>query len=258
MSIDKSQFEQVLLNLVANARDAMASGGELFLSIEVSAAHVCLVARDTGEGMEESVRARIFDPFFTTKSVGRGTGLGLATVAQVVSRAGGEVAVESRLKEGTTFRVVLPRVSAESRRPEGPAASPARNGRLTVLVLDDEPRVRDVTAEHLRSFGFHVETVSDPREFRARIAAPEPLEVLVTDVAMPVVGGVELAREALATRPSIGLVFMSGYATDPAVGELVASGRARFLAKPFTKEQLREAVEAAVGSGPCATTERPR
>lgn len=239
--IDPTQLEQVLVNLAVNARDAMPVGGELALRVrrdEVGDA-VVLEVEDDGIGMDEEQLAHVFEPFVTTKPEGHGTGLGLATCYGIVTGAGGEIRIDSRPGEGTVVRVRLPRtdepLSEESDEPHDLAEGPVPGA--LVLVAEDQPLVRAVVEETLRAAGHTVLSAADGESALA-IARGEQrhIALLVTDIVMPRMGGRELAAALRRERPSLPVLFLSGYSDQPpAAGD-------RLLAKPFTPDQLLAAV----------------
>jgi CheY-like chemotaxis protein len=248
---DPSQFEQVVLNLAINARDAMPEGGKLTLEVGSAVvgrespqlapgAYVVLSVSDTGCGMDADTRARVFEPFFTTKEVGQGTGLGLATVYGVVKQHGGHVTCYSEVGHGSVFRVYLPRTDRDTPVSDTPPQhAPAAVGCETVLLVEDEAAVRLLTQRVLTQQGYQVLVASDPL---AALSLAETeghrLDLLLTDVVMPHLSGRELAERLRASRPELRVLFMSGY-TDDAVfrhGEL-GPGSA-FIHKPFTPTAL--------------------
>ncbi len=247
--IDPTQLEQVLLNLATNARDAMPGGGRFALRVRAvtlaapppplaPGRFVELCAEDTGVGMDAAVREQIFDPFFTTKRVGRGTGLGLATVYGIVRLAGGDIHVESQTGRGACFTVLLPEGEAPAE--ERPAA-PARvePGAGVALLVEDDDAVRGVVARILRRGGYRVIAPAGPDEALALACSGCDIDVIVTDVVMPGVNGVELYTRITNVRGPHPVVFMSGYAkADPAV----LSAYGGFVAKPFTPDALLVAV----------------
>ena len=257
---DPGQIEQVVMNLVVNARDAMPDGGRMTLrteNVEIlgsdgnggprAGAYVALSVSDTGIGMDEHVRARIFEPFFTTKPTGKGTGLGLSTVYGIVEQSGGHVGVESTRGAGTTFRVLLPRNDRPVDKPRAAVpAKPAPAGRQTLLVVEDEPAIRELACEVLESEGFDVLAAADGREAleTARRHA-DRIRVVITDVVMPRMGGIELADGLGAVLPEAAIVFMSGYSEHVVRGEKGIASASGFLQKPFTPADLvRQAREA--------------
>ncbi len=251
---DQGQLEQVIVNLVANARDATAPGGQIHVGLSASevaadgARHAILTVSDDGVGMNATTQARIFDPFFSTKARAEGTGLGLAMAHGIVVAAGGSITVESAPGHGATFRVTLPLIAGDM--PRQPSASPVdtptvRGGRI--LLAEDDEAVRSATTRMLQRAGFEVMAGSDgPTVLRLHEASPEPFDLLLTDVAMPGMRGPELASRVTARDPAIAVLFMSGYADD---GETSIAAGPRVparIAKPFTYATLIAAVAAAL------------
>jgi two-component system cell cycle sensor histidine kinase/response regulator CckA len=251
---DQVQLEQVLVNLVANARDAMPTGGSIRVetaNVTVSpeeaarlpgrraGRHVALTVADTGVGMSDEVRRHVFEPFFTTKASGQGTGLGLATVHGIVAQCGGTIEVESAVGRGTLFRILFPRLDAAAAQPAAglPAAqTAARPSR--VLVVDDDDLVRSAVARTLRSAGHAVTEARGAEEALALSrTADEPFDLLVTDVVMPRIAGPELAS-AFRVAPRQRVLFMSGYTDDGAILRGTLAEGTAFIAKPFTREDL--------------------
>ncbi|MGH7304822.1 MAG: hybrid sensor histidine kinase/response regulator, partial [Candidatus Rokuibacteriota bacterium] len=227
---DPSQVEQVIMNLVVNARDAMPQGGRLTIemsNVELDApyartrpevkpgAYVLLAVTDTGIGMDRATQARIFEPFFTTKAPGEGTGLGLATVYGIIKQSNGHIAVYSELGVGTTFKVYLPR--AEQPPPRSPAEAPAHAGRATgtILLVEDEAEVLGLAHEILGSEGFTVLAARDPDEALLVAGAHgAAIDLVLTDVVMPTMSGPDLVERLRAARPDLRAVYMSGYAEN--------------------------------------------
>jgi CheY-like chemotaxis protein len=258
---DAGQLDQILVNLVVNARDAMPDGGTVTIetgnemvderyAVEHFDArpgpYVLLVVSDTGVGMDRAMRERIFEPFFTTKQLGKGTGLGLATAYGIVHQAGGHIWVYSERGLGSTFKLYFPRVDAPgTAEPPEVAATPAA-GTGTVLVVEDEPVVRDMTTQMLTRSGYRVIAVADGAEAIARLARlEEPIDVLVTDVVMPHMSGIELAELVMDRYPDVGVVMLSGYTAQTLNLEQVTSRGATFVPKPVTSGQLVLAVQQA-------------
>jgi two-component system, cell cycle sensor histidine kinase and response regulator CckA len=262
---DPTQIEQVIMNLVVNARDAMPAGGRLSIETanveldEVYAAdhiavrpgrYVMLTVSDTGTGMDEGTRRRLFEPFFTTKERGKGTGLGLATVYGIVKQSGGYIWVYSELGHGTTFKVYLPvadQAPPQAARSAEPSARP-QHGSETILLVEDEPAVQQLTRLLLERAGYRVIPASNAHEAAERFGAAErEIDIVITDVVMPGASGPALLKLLSERRPNLKVLFMSGYADDavPALGRLDKD--AVFLQKPFTRERLiakvREALE---------------
>jgi two-component system cell cycle sensor histidine kinase/response regulator CckA len=258
---DPTQLEQVLMNLVVNARDAMPSGGRLTLEtaqIDLDAryaqqhpgvergSYVMLAVSDTGIGMDAATRARIFEPFFTTKPVGQGTGLGLSTVYGIVKQSGGHISVYSEPGRGTSFKVYLP-----SARTELEPLAEARDedlhpkGRETVLLVEDEDDVREFAREALQEAGYTVLDAGLP-EAAIRTAGEHagPIHLMVTDVVMPHMNGRVLAGLLVKARPDIKVLFMSGYTDDAIVHHGVLEPETPFIQKPFTPGALLRQVRA--------------
>lgn len=260
---DRTQLEQVLMNLVVNARDAMQGGGTLTIEIGISPAEpdapqrATLVVSDTGVGMPPEVEARVFEPFFTTKPPGQGSGLGLATVHGIVQQSGGTISVASRPGEGTSFTITFPLAPAPQARPITGEVDAVRIGKAgergrpagTVLIAEDEEAVRAIAKRLLERAGYRVLTARhgvDALHILAQAGAT--VDLLLSDVAMPEMGGVELAARAAEMIPGLPVVLMSGYA-DNDLGPINEEGVvAGFIAKPFTAEALLETVRAAVRS----------
>ena len=260
---DPGQIEQVIMNLAVNARDAMPGGGKLTIrtaNVDLDAAsarkqgtspgrHVVLAISDTGCGMTAQVRAHLFEPFFTTKEYGKGTGLGLATVYGIVRQSGGQIAVHSEIKRGTTFTTYFPAVQAETQdvRVAQPARAEAAKGSGTVLLVEDEEAVGRLASELLARQGYGV-LYARSGEQALQMAAEHGgrIDLLLTDVVMPGISGRELVKQLKQARPDTKVLYMSGY-TEHAVitgGEL-GQGVA-FLQKPFTRDSLIQAVRTAV------------
>ncbi len=262
--VDPARIEQALLNLCANARDAMAEGGRLIIETynfnqEVSTVdsrpsmpqgdYVCLTVTDTGVGMDQATLGRLFEPFFTTKAHGKGTGLGLAMVYGVVKQSGGFIYVYSELGRGSVFRIFLPVVAAALTpvEPETNRGSPA--GTETVLLAEDDFAVREVATEALRSYGYTVIPVGDGQ---AAIETYERerygIDALITDTIMPQLGGAQLVRRLRSLRPDLPVVFMSGYAGGMEDFSPAELDNAKFVQKPFKGPDLASAVRAALDS----------
>jgi signal transduction histidine kinase len=257
---DASQLESAVVNLCVNSRDAMPEGGDLILetcNAEIDAAYalanvdarpgdyVCIGVTDTGCGMAPQVLARAFDPFFTTKSTGKGTGLGLSQVYGFVKQSDGHVRIDSRLASGTTVRLYLPRY-AGTVEPAAPAlreATASRSNRETVLVVEDEERVRHMTVEALRNLGYSVIAAAGAEEALDLVAGGARPHLLFTDIVMPGMNGRVLAERMKAQRPAIRILFTTGY--TPGIEGTLERG-AGFLAKPFTIEQLAAKVRNAL------------
>ncbi len=262
VKMDVGQFEQVLVNLVLNARDAMPDGGSVTITTELLALdgagrnqykelepgkYVRLVVADTGLGMDRETQARIFEPFFTTKEVDQGTGLGLSICFGVVKQHGGHIAVESEVGQGTQFEILLPQFEVlpptdgtheQDKRPSG--------GTETILLVEDDPSIRTVTARALSKQGY---TVLEAKDGTAALRLIERqnisrLHLLLTDVVMPRLGGVPLAERLQAQYPTLKVIFMSGHPDDRTDGQTIPRPEAPFLTKPYTPTTLLRQVRA--------------
>ena len=272
---DRAQLEQVIVNLAVNARDAMPEGGTLTIetvnaNLRAAAArrigvrpgrYVTLVVRDTGGGMAPEVRSRVFEPFFTTKRPGEGTGLGLATVFGIVEQGGGHIEAASAPGAGSTFTVFLPRADDRVERREAgevpdrkaeTGAIPAEPGapRRTILVVEDEPAVRDLVCRTLVRSGYTVRQAVDGEEALRVVADQgETIDLVLTDLVMPVLGGRELGERLAAQRPGMKVLYMSGYTDDARVRDGIEGDPAAFIGKPFTPRSLIARVRAALEAG---------
>jgi PAS domain S-box-containing protein len=262
---DQSQIEQVLINLAVNARDAMPKGGRLtietatvdldesYVRQHVSARpgpYVVLAVRDTGVGMDAETQAHCFEPFFTTKEQGRGTGLGLATVYGVVKQSGGWIWVYSELGQGTTFKIYLPRVPQDAEAETHPTSlGSAPHGTETILVVEDQEGIRELARDFLASCGYEVLVASDGAE-ALKIAErhEDPIHLVLTDVVMPNLNGHELAQRLTASRPSMKILFMSGYTERAASPHDSLPQDAISLEKPFSLHMLATKVRQALES----------
>jgi PAS domain S-box-containing protein len=256
---DPTQLEQVIMNLVVNARDAMPSGGSL--AIEISQAlldaeyckhnpdtrpgsYVCLAVSDTGCGMSPEVLSRVFEPFFTTKESGKGTGLGLATVYGIVKQSGGNITVYSEVDHGTTFKIYLPLTEEHVTKSEEALFNDiAPSGTEIILLVEDEQSLRDVTHRYLSDKGYTVLVASEPE---AAIAAAEksvpPIDLLLTDVILPGSSGVQLAQRLAAANPRMRVLYVSGYTADAIVHHGGHDPNFAFLSKPFSLPTLARKV----------------
>lgn len=248
---DRGQIEQVVVNLAVNAADAMPDGGVLTLRTgETASGRVWFEVSDTGHGIPEDLRDHIFDPFFTTKSPSQGTGLGLSVVHAIVAQHRGDIELDSRVGEGSTFRILLPRLLS-SQSPAGAAAEPGaielvRGGGRRVLVVEDEKGARDVLAEILDTMGFDVVAVGTLAEARAQTGHP-PFSALLCDIVLPDGAGDALAAELQARWPGLVVILMSGYAQDATLRSAVGRGEVRFLQKPFGMSALARELTRALG-----------
>jgi CheY-like chemotaxis protein len=263
ISADFGQIEQIIMNLVVNARDAMPQGGRLLLETgnvtlaDVSTQtrrdttpgdYVVLAVTDTGEGMDAATAGRIFEPFYTTKERGAGTGLGLATVYGIVKQSGGHIEVESEPGRGTSFRLYFPRVAEEAQAfSPKPPNERSLTGSETILLVEDEEAVRAVGAEMLEAYGYTVLLAGNgAAALELAQNHPGPIQLLMTDVLMPKMGGIELAEQLSTLSPGLKVLYTSGY--NDSGGDLLMLAGARYLQKPYAMEMLartlRELLEA--------------
>jgi CheY-like chemotaxis protein len=252
---DPGQVEQVLLNLAANARDAMPKGGHLAISAcnvdlddvyklrhepVIPGKYVRLMVEDTGCGMDSQTQLRIFDPFFTTKELGKGTGLGLATVYGIVKQTGGYIWVYSEVNQGTSFKIYLPRIDGVSRAAgENLTELPVVRGTETILFAEDSESLREMAAEYLQSIGYTVLTAASGDE--ALLRANEftgTIHLLLTDVIMPELNGPELAKQVALLRPEIKVMFTSGYASETLANRGSLDPAVAFVQKPYRPKAL--------------------
>jgi PAS domain S-box-containing protein len=274
---DPGQIEQVLMNLVVNARDAMPDGGKITIETtnycvnddstgslaRVPRGHyVLLTVTDTGTGMDAALQERIFEPFFTTKGVDKGTGLGLSTVYGVVKQSGGNILVRSEVGKGASFKVYLPQVNATEDGPAENAASDVSLGTETVLLVEDEQMVRDMSRHILEASGYTVLEAGSGREAIDICNAHDaPIDILLTDVVMPHMSGPRLSEEVLKIRPGISVLYMSGYTDNAIVHQGVLDEGMPFLQKPFTPDALalkvRECLDSTNKKGLLPTLQPP-
>jgi signal transduction histidine kinase/CheY-like chemotaxis protein len=263
---DPGQIEQVLANLVVNARDAMPGGGQLTIEtgnadlsevetrrigLNRSGAHVMLLVRDNGCGMDQDTLGRVFEPFFTTKAAGKGTGLGLSTAYGIIKQSGGGIDVQSERGVGTTFKVFLPRIQAtgEVTTTRAKEVAPSLAGSDTVLVVEDERVVRHLVVRVLERAGYKVLSAGHPGEALLTCEAhEEPIHLLVTDVVMPQMSGPEIAARLLKLQPEMKVLFTSGHTDDVVLRSGVARDEAAFLKKPFTVSELLSRVREVLAS----------
>jgi len=270
---DRTQIEQVILNLVVNARDAMPDGGHLLVATDVvdiprntrerrtmvHGRYVRLSVADTGVGMDEQTRARIFEPFFTTKARGRGTGLGLAMVYGIVKQSGGYLWVTSAPGAGATFDVFFPALDLPATTDRQPAAAEAHSARAgeTVLVVEDEASVRRLALQVLARAGYDVIEAEDG--VQALAMAQEPgrrIDLLLTDLVLPGLSGAALAQRFRAVHPASGVLYMTGYSRQAdAVRKHATQSGDVLLTKPFSRETLLRAVRAAINRGGAGAAE---
>ncbi|HEX5093152.1 MAG TPA: ATP-binding protein, partial [Burkholderiales bacterium] len=264
--LDTLQFEQVLLNLSINARDAMQGTGRLALSARVAAHEgtYCASCRqrvdgtfleiavsDSGPGIAPEVRERMFDPFFSTKEVGKGSGMGLAMVHGIVHQHGGHVQVESAPGTGTTFRVLIPPAEAPTDAPAAQAGAPRRRAQSPlsgrILVADDEDAIRELLGELLEDWGLDVVLCPDGAEARDAFADdPQGFDAVLTDQTMPRMTGMQLARRVTRMRPGVPVLLCTGYGEDLKPAELEAAGVRTLVRKPVEPAELRQLLQAAL------------
>ena len=259
VKVDAGQFEQILVNLAVNARDAMPEGGKLLIETvnvdldeEYCVMHpyvrpgrfVMLAVSDTGHGMSEEIKRQIFEPFFTTKPKGTGTGLGLATIYGVVKQAKGSIEVYSEVGKGTTFKIYLPRVEGETARPpESSLPMELLEGSETVLLVEDEEIVRDLCVRILERLGYRVMQASNGDEAIALATGYEKrIDLLMTDVVMPGMNGSELATQLVLHHPEMKVLFTSGYTEDVISHHGVLAEGVSYIGKPYTPLALARKV----------------
>ena len=256
------------MNLAVNARDAMPQGGRLSIetaNVELDAAlarrravqagpYVMLAVTDQGVGMDEATQARLFEPFFTTKEPGKGTGLGLSTVYGIVRQCGGSIFVDSEPGRGSSFKVYLPRVEGVGEAGTGDRLSPGEaRGDETIVLVEDEPMVCALVSEVLRKNGYQVLEFANGREALAHLQHHEGrIHALVTDVVMPGMSGIDLARQLAQGRPDMRILYLSGYTDDLVERQGALRPGRGFLQKPFTPDTLlrkvRELLDAPAGA----------
>jgi CheY-like chemotaxis protein len=258
---DPGQIEQVIMNLAVNAGDAMPEGGSLTIATSGAAAvdmdrhpeatpglYVALSVADSGSGMSEETLAHLFEPFFTTKAKGKGTGLGLSMVYGIVRQCGGFIEVQSEAGAGTVFKILLPKFSdlqqqeeadREGMQPRAPSSAP------TILLVEDDEIVRRMTGRVLRRSGYTV--MEAPSAAEALKQAGRKIDLLLTDIVLPDISGVELATKLKGEKPSLPVVYMSGYTDNLAIREVLSRPTARFLQKPFTPHALLQKVRETLG-----------
>jgi PAS domain S-box-containing protein len=261
VKVDPGQLEQVVLNLAVNSRDAMPDGGRLTIRTTnteltnkdadrfpykvLTGPYVCLSFEDTGFGMPESVLGRVFEPFFTTKEQGRGSGLGLSMVYGIVKQSEGYIWVASTQGQGTTIQIYLPLIPCVREESEPPPTPPLRRGSGRVLLVEDEEPVRKVTRRLLEQGGYEVvEAASGPEAIRQFDSLAGSVDLVLTDVVMPRMGGRELATRLLARNPSLPVLYMSGYAADRGLRRGMDKRDQNFIQKPFSPEELLERIQA--------------
>ena len=260
---DAGQLEQVLMNLVVNAKDAMPAGGKLTIKTQITVVderarrgqafiragnYVMLSVSDTGTGMDKDTQSRIFEPFFTTKEKGKGTGLGLSTVYGIVKQSGGYVMVQSDLGKGTSFHIYLPHVVGDAEKQPAPASDAALGGAETVLLVEDEESVRQLVRDTLAAKGYHVlEAESGEKGLFSAQSYNGKIDLLITDVVMPGMSGRELVQKLAQTRPVTKVLYLSGYAEDAILSDGSIEKGTAFLQKPFSLQNLARKVREVLG-----------
>lgn len=254
--IDKTHFEQIIFNVVINSRDAMPAGGQIFIETEdilrpvltssgsvAIRQYVAIRIRDTGVGMDEETRLHAFEPFYTTKEIGRGTGLGLATVYGIIQQNEGEISIESSPRKGTQVSILLPVTVSEDVTQEGEHQH-LRKGQGNILLVEDEAELRNVSAEFLISLGYTVTCASDGQEALELLAAMGQIDLVITDVVMPKMSGREFADQLLQLRPNTRLLYVSGYTDDIVLKNGISVQAMVYLQKPYSLKKLASKVQA--------------
>ena len=263
VNVDAGQVEQVVLNLAINARDAMPGGGTVTIEtanvVVDGGRYVVLAIGDTGAGIDEAIREHLFEPFYTTKEPGHGTGLGLATVYGIVKQSGGSISVCSERGRGTTFKVLLPSAMHERDSAEEPPEPPARlDGSETILLVEDQPEVRSVAREALTRHGYSVIAAADAGDALTAALRQPTIDLLLTDVVLPGMGGAELARRIQRDRAELPVLFMSGYTAGSIEQQKAVDPRLPLIQKPFDAQALLRKVRELLDHAPSDTTgERP-
>ena len=259
--IDKTHFEQIIFNVVINSRDAMPGGGQIFIETEdvlrpvlnsacsvTICQYVAIRIRDTGIGMDEETRRHAFEPFYTTKEVGRGTGLGLATVYGIVQQSQGEITIESSPRKGTQISILLPvATSDEPVISEGPDQV-LKKGQGNILLVEDEADLRNVNAEFLTSLGYTLLCASSGPDALELAATADQIDLVISDVVMPKMSGREFADQLLQLRPNTKLLYVSGYADDVLLQNGISMQGMLYLQKPFSLKQLAGKVQTLIST----------
>lgn len=264
ISADRSQIEQIVLNLAVNARDAMPKGGMLVvetrndyldeqqayqMSPELKPGNYVIMAiKDNGVGMDAEVQSHIFEPFFTTKERGKGTGLGLATVYGIVRQSGGHITVKSVMGEGTTFKIFFPCAASKEVAQSPLLVAPAVGGSETILLVEDEAALREITQEYLQSKGYNVLAANNGMQaLEVCRSHPGAISLLLTDIIMPGIAGPAMVEAALKMRPDLQVIYVSGY-SDRGVSEEELGPRAAFLRKPYGLAELGQKIRSAINA----------
>jgi PAS domain S-box-containing protein len=254
--IDKTHFEQIIFNIIINSRDAMPAGGQIFVATEdvlrpaltpsgtvAISRYVAIRIRDTGIGMDEETRLHAFEPFYTTKELGRGTGLGLATVYGIVQQCGGEIAIESTPRKGTQVNILLPVAVSDANDAGDPSQQEMKKGHGSILLVEDELDLRNVNAEFLIALGYSVTCAGSGPEALDVLTAIGQIDLVITDVVMPKMSGREFADQLLQLRPNTRLLFVSGYTDDIVLQNGISKQGMYFLQKPYSLKDLASKVQ---------------
>jgi PAS domain S-box-containing protein len=254
--LDKTHFEQIIFNIVINSRDAMPAGGQIFIETEdilrpvltpsgsvTIGQYVAIKIRDTGVGMDEETRLHAFEPFYTTKEVGRGTGLGLATVYGIVQQSHGEIAIESSPRKGTQVIILLPASLSDAVIAGEEAYQDIKRGQGNILLVEDEPELRNVNAEFLSSLGYTVVCAGGGLEALEALHTAGSIDLVVTDVVMPKMSGSEFAQQLMQLRPNTRLLYVSGYPDDVVLQSGISMHGMLYLQKPYSLKELAAKVQ---------------
>ena len=254
--IDKTHFEQIIFNIVINSRDAMPGGGQIFIETEdvlrpvltasgtvTIGQYVAIRIRDTGMGMDEETRLHAFEPFYTTKEVGRGTGLGLATVYGIVQQSQGEISIESSPRKGTQINILLPVTVATAAGTDETVQLDSKRGQGNILLVEDEVDLRNMSAEFLGSLGYTVSCAGSGPEALQLVAVSGQFDLVISDVVMPKMSGREFADQLLQLRPNTKLLYISGYADDVVLQNGISMQGMLYLQKPYSLKQLASKVQ---------------
>jgi PAS domain S-box-containing protein len=255
--MDKTHFEQIIFNIVINARDAMPGGGQLFIETEdilrpvltpsgsvTIGQYVAIHVRDTGVGMDEETRLHAFEPFYTTKEVGRGTGLGLATVYGIVQQCQGEITIDSNLRKGTQINILLPVSGLDDTAVDEGIVNEIKKGHGNILLVEDEVELCNVNAEFLTSLGYTVMCAGSGPEALQLVSAEKQIDLVISDVVMPKMNGREFANRLQQLRPNTKLLYVSGYADDVVLQNGISMHGIFYLQKPYSLRQLASKVQA--------------
>jgi PAS domain S-box-containing protein len=254
--LDKTHFEQIIFNIVINSRDAMPAGGQIFIETEdvlrpvlapsgnvTIGQYVAIKIRDTGVGMDEETRLHAFEPFYTTKELGRGTGLGLATVYGIVQQSHGEIAIESSPRKGTQVTILLPATLSDAPLAGEEPYQDIKRGQGNILLVEDEPELRSVNAEFLSSLGYAVTCAGGGPEALEMLHTAGSIDLVITDVVMPKMSGREFAEQLLQLRPNTRLLYVSGYPDDVVLQKGISMHGMLYLQKPYSLKELAGKVQ---------------